>query len=714
MQTGTLWVEDSSLAIADTARSRAITIWALYLPKYADSWEHSIEYIHDAAEWAGRIYGTYPYNHISAASSAKSGGGAMEYPNITIVSIGGNKELLEAVIMHEVTHNWHYGIFGYNERDYTWLDEGLTNYSEVPYWHNKYDAENSGRFLYVIPKGVGGLMSRPFTMRSIKHSMANIVVGARDDVPIDGDFSVGSLLSYGLAIQARAPVVFDFMAHYLGEDRNQALWDDFAQTWFFAHPGPADLRAAYESAAGEELSWLFDDLIGSTKRLDYGVSDLARQGSEVEVTVTNFGDIEAPVEVATLDQHGDVLSEKWLPGFSGSQTITFSGERVSSATTDPGRYAPDFKRSNDHLPLFRVADVDFQRPALRFLLGAPEPDRTRLFYAPAIWASGYNGLTPGMVFHHGIGPPVMNRFYSALLYDFRNERPVGRTALTLKRYRVLGTDELSANLAYSDYQGRNETKVTLQAKFRERVVAAPYWRVTLQLARRSLKPAAFDTTYWDPGRINSTSLEAYYYDNTLNIWQYWFSGQARLVSGRLDGISGAFSGATAELEGYMQYKLGYKKILRVRGWAGSILSGQNELPKQYKFWLSGGLDPDFNNPTVVNRTGAGAITAYERYYIQEGPGLRSPNFTLPGPLAWGINLSLDGVLPGPLSAFVDLAGTDPDDGKNQWETYFDAGLALKFGPLRIDLPLYDNWSEGDERQLKNRWRLTFELPKSRF
>ena len=238
--------------------------------------------------------------------------------------------------------------------------------------------------------------------------------------------------------------------------------------------------------------------------------------------------------------------------------------------------------------------------------------------------------------------------------------------------------------------------------------------MTLQAARYSLNPAAFDTLYWDTGRINSTSLEVYYYDNTLNIWRYGLSGQVRLVSGLLDGNRSAVSGATAELEGSLRYKLGYKKYLQVRGWGGSILSGQNELPKQYNFWLSGGLDPDFNDPSVVNRTGSGAIPAYRRYYIPEGPGLRSPNFTLPGPLAWGINLSLDGVLPGPLSAFVDLAGTDPDDGKNQWETYFDAGLALKFGPLHIDLPLYDNWSEGSERQLKNRWRLTFKLPAAPF
>ena len=117
---------------------------------------------------------------------------------------------------------------------------------------------------------------------------------------------------------------------------------------------------------------------------------------------------------------------------------------------------------------------------------------------------------------------------------------------------------------------------------------------------------------------------------------------------------------------------------------------------------------------MVDRTGYGAIAAYDRYYIQEGPGLRSPNFNPPGPLAWGVNLSLEGVLPGPLSAFVDLAGTDPDDGMDKWETYFDAGLALDFGPLRIDLPLYDNWSQGDARQLKNRWRLAIKLPVSPF
>ncbi|MFQ6678726.1 MAG: M1 family metallopeptidase, partial [Fidelibacterota bacterium] len=98
---GELWLADST---------HKVTLWSMYLPKNAELWEKSIEYCHDAGYWYSRFYGDYPYNHISAVDGDLSAGGGMEYPNITVISSGGTKDLLEFVIMHEVGHNWFYGI----------------------------------------------------------------------------------------------------------------------------------------------------------------------------------------------------------------------------------------------------------------------------------------------------------------------------------------------------------------------------------------------------------------------------------------------------------------------------------------------------------------------------------------------------------------------------------------------------------------------------
>ena len=70
-------------------------------------WRNSIEYIHDAIittimEW--RLQ-----QNCIAVDGTISAGSGMEYPNITI--IGEMKNLPnEEVIVHEVGHNWFYGM----------------------------------------------------------------------------------------------------------------------------------------------------------------------------------------------------------------------------------------------------------------------------------------------------------------------------------------------------------------------------------------------------------------------------------------------------------------------------------------------------------------------------------------------------------------------------------------------------------------------------
>ncbi|UCH63325.1 MAG: M1 family metallopeptidase [Fidelibacterota bacterium] len=700
VQKGILWVEDSS---------RAITLWSLYLPELADLWEESIEYIHDAAQWMGRQYGTYPYNHVSAASSREITNQAMEYPNITIIGIAGNKELLEITIMHEVGHNWHYGIFGFNEREHTWLDEGLTGYSEIPYWHTMYGPENGARFFYGLPDGLNRLLRKPFTRRSVNYFFANLVIGTRDNVPINSDFTTGSLFSYAFTVHQKAPVVFDFVGHYLGEERNRTLWDAFAETWSFAHPGPGDLRMAYETVTGEDLSWFFDDLIGTTKQLDYGVSGMTRLGSEVKLTVTNYGEIEAPVEVATLDEQGAVLALKWIPGFTGSRTITFSGGGVYSATTDPGRYAPDADRSNDHLPLLRLGDINLQKPALRFLLSAPEMGRSQLFFLPMLYGTAYSGLLPGAAFYGGALPPSKNAFTGGLYYSLKRKRLAGSAGLALTRYRLWGTDQLSVKMKYSGYPDYSLMRFGAEAIFRERAVSSPALSVSIVLDEQNLTEDALDETLWDTGTFTSAALNAKYWNHAHALLDWDLDAHLRTVTGQADGSDPVREAVILQSSARVSYRHAWKGLIRLRAWLGHTLTDKHLVPDQYRFWLSGGLNTDFNNLVALNRTGTGALAVYRQFYIpDEGPGIRALTTESPGMTAWSMNLDVTSGFP--IALFADVAGTN-NGGNASWQTYMDAGIILRLGLIKFIIPLWHSWAAEDGQQPYKSWRVSISLPR---
>ncbi|MEC7863954.1 MAG: M1 family metallopeptidase, partial [Bacteroidota bacterium] len=129
-----------------------VTLWTMFTNNEADLWENSIEYMHDAVYYYSLWNGDYPYKHCTAVDGTIAAGGGMEYPNVTIIGESGNAKALEEVIMHEVGHNWFYGMLGSNERDHPWMDEGINSHHELRYMRKKYPEYNM--LLDGLPKKV--------------------------------------------------------------------------------------------------------------------------------------------------------------------------------------------------------------------------------------------------------------------------------------------------------------------------------------------------------------------------------------------------------------------------------------------------------------------------------------------------------------------------------------------------------------------------------
>ena len=100
--------------------------------------EKSLETSIRAIKTFSSLFGDYPYPVMNVAESNFCIGG-MEFPNLVFISDKiEDFETYQYVIIHEIAHQWWYGVVGNNQTKHSWLDEGLAEYSSALFYaHNK-------------------------------------------------------------------------------------------------------------------------------------------------------------------------------------------------------------------------------------------------------------------------------------------------------------------------------------------------------------------------------------------------------------------------------------------------------------------------------------------------------------------------------------------------------------------------------------------------
>lgn len=81
-------------------------------------------------------FGKYDYSQLSVVQTDFCFGG-MEYPNLVMINQAiTDDETYNYVIVHEIAHQWWYGMVGNNQYSEAWIDEGLTEFSTALFFEN--------------------------------------------------------------------------------------------------------------------------------------------------------------------------------------------------------------------------------------------------------------------------------------------------------------------------------------------------------------------------------------------------------------------------------------------------------------------------------------------------------------------------------------------------------------------------------------------------
>jgi hypothetical protein len=240
-----------------------------YYPKEGNPlWEkYSTAAIIHTIEQYNKYSFDYPY---PTAISVNGPVGGMEYP---MISFNGPRPVkdkktgeitytkrakygLIGVVIHEVGHNYFPMIVNSDERQWTWMDEGLNTFVQSlaqEAWEEDY------------PAGRGDPRFIVDYMRS------------KNQVPIMTNSE--SLLQFGNNAYAKPAAALNILREtVLGRDLFDYAFREYARRWKFKRPTPADFFRTMEDASGTDLDWFWRGWFYTTDAVDVSIDGISEYG----------------------------------------------------------------------------------------------------------------------------------------------------------------------------------------------------------------------------------------------------------------------------------------------------------------------------------------------------------------------------------------------------------------------------------------------------
>jgi Peptidase family M1 domain len=202
----------------------------------------------------------YPYPVAISVHTANIG---MEYPMICFNRGRPNadgtysKEKrwgMIGVIIHEVGHNFFPMIINTDERQWTWMDEGLNSFVE--------DLTRTEHYPDMPKRGGGAANIVPY-MKGDKSAMRPLMTNSEQ------------VIKFGAEQYAKCDVGLNILREtIMGKELFDKAFKEYAQRWAFKHPKPADFFRTMEDASAVDLDWFWRGWFYTTDHCDVTLDEV--------------------------------------------------------------------------------------------------------------------------------------------------------------------------------------------------------------------------------------------------------------------------------------------------------------------------------------------------------------------------------------------------------------------------------------------------------
>jgi len=296
-----------------TALSRGgVALRLLFPPGFDEAAAVELDSVRFGLDHLGAAFGRYPYPNLTVVHpppGAEEAGG-MEYP--TLITTGGpwylpwtGARFLDVVTVHELGHQWFYGLVATDEHAWPFLDEGLNSYAEVD-------------TMEALSPGASGFTGRGLSLGISAFNRTGAAEHERDAPVAQAAPDFASGRDYGALVYQRTATILETLANVYGQDTIRRAVGRYTRRYRFQHPVPDDLLQAVREVAGDDAAVQLRAALFDRATVDYAVDDIRSTAEDAPGTgytgsalVRRRGALRFPVDVDFFGADGGVQRVRW-------------------------------------------------------------------------------------------------------------------------------------------------------------------------------------------------------------------------------------------------------------------------------------------------------------------------------------------------------------------------------------------------------------------
>jgi hypothetical protein len=323
------WAADNNFrerqSLFSSATQPEVLIQLYLQPEHEYLVSHYVQAARATLQRLSQWLAPYPYSTLTIVCprAGATGAGGMEYPTLVTGwdAAAHDPGIIYRVLVHEIIHQYFYGLVATNEVGEAWLDEGFTSYLE-----DKIMADAFNQQLSTATEATSILAPEPLVQEGWKYSSNH---------------------AYQANAYLRGKLILHEIERLIGWEQMQTALQTYCNRYLYGHPCTADWQQVLAEVTGKSWSAFFDYYVYGAGMQDYGIDDVVTSGLH---TILKLSGPREERELVLRLHYADGTSKElsWNPATSDEVALQHHVPLVS-VELDPMPYQVqlDNNRSNN-------------------------------------------------------------------------------------------------------------------------------------------------------------------------------------------------------------------------------------------------------------------------------------------------------------------------------------------------------------------------------